>query len=30
MFAVVMMQAPSQRARIEMEVKKLIYGALGK
>jgi hypothetical protein len=26
----VMMQAPSQRARIEMEVKKLIYGALGK
>jgi CubicO group peptidase (beta-lactamase class C family) len=30
MFAIVMMEAPLQRARIQMEVRKLIYEALGK
>jgi hypothetical protein len=30
MFAIVMMQTPSQRGRIQIEVKKLIYEALVK
>ncbi len=30
LLAIVMMQSPSQRSRIQMEVKKLIYEALGK
>ena len=29
MFTIVMMQTPSQRGRIQTEMKKLIYGALG-
>jgi hypothetical protein len=29
MFTVVMMQTPSQRGRIQTEMKKLIYQALG-
>ena len=28
MFVIVMMQAPSQRVRIESEVRKLVYGAM--
>jgi hypothetical protein len=30
MFAIVMMQSPSQRGRIQTEAKKLVYQALGK
>jgi len=30
MFVIFMMQTPSERGRIQLELKKLIYGAMGR